>query len=293
MPQATEKAARWLLLTLRLPTSRSSERVSVWRQLKRCGALALRSAGCVPPNIPSNREHFEWLSSAIRGYRGQAAIAEVKSFDDVSTKDLEKRFRTARETEYAALTRELVKRRKVKQPLRSESIRKLRHRFSEISAADFFGCPEQGQVEKLFASIESLSESKRTSRRTPLSPKDYVGRVWMTRPRPGIDRAGSAWLIRRFIDAKARFVFGSSPEDHPNAIPFDMYGGVGFGHEGPDCTYETIVRPSRSKIGVRYALPKRFTMPTSGTTNLDARKHSESTKCSSDGPRRTSLTTIF
>jgi hypothetical protein len=62
----------------------------------------------------------------------------------------------------------------------------------------------------------------------------------MTRPRPGIDRVSSAWLIRRFIDPKARFIFGTEPSAQPEAIPFDMFCPQGFGHRGEDCTFETL-----------------------------------------------------
>ena len=62
----------------------------------------------------------------------------------------------------------------------------------------------------------------------------------MTRPRPGVDRFSSAWLIRRFIDASAVFVFASAPEKYPDAVPFDMYQPAGFKHEGENCTFEVL-----------------------------------------------------
>jgi hypothetical protein len=65
---------------------------------------------------------------------------------------------------------------------------------------------------------------------------------WATRAGVHIDRAGSAWLIRRFIDPEASFVFVSDPGEVPDdAIPFDMRG-VEFGHHGEDCTFETLLR---------------------------------------------------
>jgi hypothetical protein len=70
--------------------------------------------------------------------------------------------------------------------------------------------------------------------------KEYLDRIWVTRPRPGIDRVSSAWLIRRFIDPNARFTFASEPAHAPEAIPFDMFQGDGFGHRGEDCTFETL-----------------------------------------------------
>jgi hypothetical protein len=73
-----------------------------------------------------------------------------------------------------------------------------------------------------------------------LNPRDFQHRRWVTRPRPGIDRFSSAWLIRRFIDPKAVFLFASSPDSRPDAVPFDMYQAGGFKHEGDRCTCEVL-----------------------------------------------------
>jgi hypothetical protein len=80
----------------------------------------------------------------------------------------------------------------------------------------------------------------------------YLKRIWMTRPRPGIDRVSSAWLVRRFIDPRARFIFAADPATHPDAVPFDMFCPQGFGHRGEDCTFESLykqfaIRDSRVK----------------------------------------------
>jgi hypothetical protein len=65
---------------------------------------------------------------------------------------------------------------------------------------------------------------------------------WATRAGIHIDRASSAWLLRRFVDLDAEFVFVDGPDDLPaDAIPFDMRG-VEYGHHGADCTFETILR---------------------------------------------------
>ena len=71
--------------------------------------------------------------------------------------------------------------------------------------------------------------------------KEYQHRTWVTRPRPGVDRFSSAWLIRRFIDPAAQFAFASSPDRVPDAIPFDMYQSGGFRHEGERCTFEVLL----------------------------------------------------
>src|SRR5205823_8321276 len=76
---------------------------------------------------------------------------------------------------------------------------------------------------------------------------EFRGRIWITRPRPGIDRVSSAWLITRFIDSDAKFIFGSDSNKAPGAIPFDMFQPGGFGHRGDDCTFETL----RKEFGIR------------------------------------------
>ena len=65
---------------------------------------------------------------------------------------------------------------------------------------------------------------------------------WVTRAGIHIDRASSAWLIRRFLDPEATFAFVPGPDEVPDdAVPFDMRG-VDFGHHGTDCTFETLLR---------------------------------------------------
>jgi hypothetical protein len=65
---------------------------------------------------------------------------------------------------------------------------------------------------------------------------------WATRAGIHIDRAACAWLIRRFVDPHAEFIFVSDPREVPaDATPFDMRG-VALGHVGGDCSFETILR---------------------------------------------------
>jgi hypothetical protein len=63
---------------------------------------------------------------------------------------------------------------------------------------------------------------------------------WVTRPGCHVDRAASAWLIRRFIDPSAEFDFVDDPDDVPaDATAFDMRG-VKLSHHAGGCTFETI-----------------------------------------------------
>ncbi len=65
---------------------------------------------------------------------------------------------------------------------------------------------------------------------------------WVTRASVHVDRAACAWLIRRFIDSDAVFVFVDDPDEVPaDATPFDIRG-VDLSHHGGDCSFETMLR---------------------------------------------------
>src|SRR6516162_9183824 len=95
-----DKSAAWLLLVFTLPTAKASARVGVWRKLQRYGAVALPASGYVLPNSPPNQERFEWLATSIRSSKGQAAVAQVCSFDELKDEQIEQMFNDARTREY-------------------------------------------------------------------------------------------------------------------------------------------------------------------------------------------------
>lgn len=242
----TQKVPPWLLLMFSLPASRASQRVGVWRQLQRHGAIGLRNSGYLLPNNPANRERFEWIANWIRHGRGEALVIEVQSIDNLSTAQLVGRFAEARARDYQALIRELRKLLSTPSPRNSANgLSRLRSRFLKIAAIDFFRSPLRGRVEELLEQAETArSVSSRVARPGKVNRREYANRVWVTRPRPGIDRSASAWLIRRFIDPKARFAFAAEDRVAARAVPFDMFHG-GFGHRGENCTFETLEKEFR------------------------------------------------
>src|SRR5260370_35283864 len=234
----------WLFVAFSLPTKRASQRVEVWRKLQRYGAVPLGNSGYLLPNNPANQERFEWLATAIRKYAGEASVVKVQSIDNLSTPQLIGRFAEVRGREYQELIRELQKLSSISPQKRPSSrLSRLRTRFREIVEIDFFHSPFQKRVEELLARADR--SPAREGEAAKVNPREYVGRIWVTRPRPGIDRSASAWLIRRFIDKKARFAF--APEEHVprEAVPFDMFLERGFGHRGDDCTFETLQKQFR------------------------------------------------
>jgi hypothetical protein len=234
--------APWLLLVFSLPVKNASQRVQIWRKLQRYGTLALRSAGHVLPHTPANQERMEWLAAAIRAGKGQASVIRVQDFDDLPAERLQQLFLEARAHDYQKLLHEgkkLLAQPSARRP--AGQLNRIRRRFLEIAEIDFFESPLRARVEQLLTQADQ-PEAGTTGGKQKRKLSEYTGRLWITRPRPGIDRVSSAWLIRRFIDSKARFVFGNQPGTHPDAIPFDMFCQEGFGHRGEDCTFETLCK---------------------------------------------------
>lgn len=228
----------WLLLAFSLPKKGASLRVSVWRKLQRYGSLPLGNSGYLLPNSPGNREKFEWLATTIRGPHGEASVLEVQSIDNYSSSQLAKRFSDARTQDYRTLLKNVRNALPKKLPTH---IARLRQRFQEIVSIDFFRSPLREQVERALVALQEPQSEQSLPEVGKLSRSAYQNRKWITRPRPGVDRVMSAWLIRKFIDPKARFVFAGEHQKPNAAVPFDMYEG-GFGHRGEDCTFETLTK---------------------------------------------------
>jgi hypothetical protein len=251
--RATEKAPPWLMLTFTLPAKRASQRVEVWRLLQRYGVIALGNSGYLLPSRPANRERFQWLSSTIRSYKGEASVVQVQSIDNLSKAQLVARFNEARARDYQELIQEIEHISwATSSPRYIAQLGRIRSRFQEILAIDFFQSPLKKRVAELIHRTETVSAKEKNPAVGHSRRQDYQRKVWVTRPKPGIDRSASAWLILRFIDSKARFAFADDGKGPISAIPFDTYHG-GFGHRGDDCTFETLQKGFRirdSKVSV-------------------------------------------
>lgn len=245
----------WILLLYELPKKLGTLRVSLWRKLKKTGAIQLKTSAYLLPNDPENYERFQWLGQQVRDAKGQATLIRLTEIEDLSEADVVSLFNKARAEEYDELAGPLNTLLKQNRRKRTETfndeLKKVVATFQQIRSIDFFNSSRGNELEALIQEALALQDIDPTSPK--LNAKSYVGKVWLTRPRPGIDRVGSAWLIRKFIDAKARFAFDSDPHKHPGALAFDM-PNVEFTHHGEDCTFETLVK----RFGIRDKAVKRI-----------------------------------
>jgi hypothetical protein len=246
---------RWLTLLLTVPPAPIRHRVGVWRKLRRMGAVPLKGSGWLLPETPETTELFQWLAQEIQSVRGQAMLLRVDGIEPIGEDQVAALFHQARADDYQALMRgcrDLLAQIDRQRTARgsSESLKAkleaLKRELDRIQAIAHLqsplGAKARGLWESVAARVRALDARPPARSRRP-SARPPAGSTWVTRPRPHIDRIASAWLIKRFIDPDATFLFAEPRAFPPDAIPFDA-PGVELGHDGDDCTFETLLKRS-------------------------------------------------
>ncbi|WP_185732359.1 chromate resistance protein ChrB domain-containing protein [Burkholderia sp. Bp8963] len=241
----------WSLLVLTLPTENATARMRFWRALKAKGCAVLRDGIYLLPYTDERESMLRELAGAIAESGGTAHLLRAPSLD--ASQEGEFRALFDRDEEYAAFTRALADARKTLAGQSSTELarllRRLRKDFDTIRAIDYFPGDAATRAEvalqdfiALVDTVLSPGEPHAAERAIRLLAIDeYQGRTWATRQRMWVDRVASAWLIRRFIDARARFVWLSSPaECPPDALGFD-FDGAAFTHVGERVTFEVLL----------------------------------------------------
>jgi len=206
--------------------------------------VPLKSSAYLLPDSPDRYEQFQWLAQEIQRDGGDATLLRVDRIENMQEPDVVRQFQEARNHDYAALAERYRKLLKGRGPRLIEELARLAREMARITEIDFFEAPGRREVERAREAVEERTASGRGRPAGTAPPLDLAalkGRRWVTRPRPHVDRIASAWLIKRFVDPAAEFVFAPPDQIPADAIPFDM-AGVEFGHHGEDCTFETLLR---------------------------------------------------
>jgi hypothetical protein len=246
---------RWLVMLVNMPPTPSRNRVRVWRRLKRIGAVSLKGAAWVVPENGETGELLQWLMQEIETLKGHALLMRVDRIEPLDDTQLTALFRRERAEEYgkaAKVGQALLKTLSRGSGWRRPEIARvtadlagLKRELDAIEKIDYLSAPEGAEARTLYdkaAARLALLEDGATM--PTLKTKHAMPKprsVWVTRPRPHVDRIGSAWLIARFYDPKARFAFAEDPKTVKNGIPFDVLGAE-FGHHGEDSTFETLLK---------------------------------------------------
>lgn len=242
----------WSALFLTLPTQPSAVRLRVWRALKTLGCGSLRDGVFLLPKAVAAQ--FDPVANEVREHGGQASVLELSTDDEAQRAELLGLF--DRDEAYSRWRTEALS---LAAALPSIEDTEARRRWRAVAEAlqgiqriDYYpgSAGEQAQAE-LNALRQALN-----ARFSPGEPaalvshgierldiRKFRGKRWATRARPWVDRLACAWLIRRFIDPDARFVWltdpaGSTPAPR-GAIGFD-YDGARFTHVGSRVTFEVM-----------------------------------------------------
>ncbi len=244
------KTRPWLLLVSSIAGENKTARQRIWRALKASGAGTLRDGVYVLPNSDAARTVFQEQADDIIEMGGSAQLLAIDAEGDEQEQWFKSLF--DRSDRYTELFSEIDRIKRAVRTLDEAQARRdvaaVRRDLEALAAIDFFpGAPRQ-QVEHALEELEGAF-NKRFSPDEPHAAKghvpkrdraEYKGRIWATRERPWVDRIASAWLIRRFIDPKAKFVWIKKPKDCPkHALGFD-FDGAEFTHIGARVSFEVL-----------------------------------------------------
>jgi hypothetical protein len=244
-------SGKWLLLIHQIPPKPDYFRVKVRRRLQRMGAVALKNSVYVLPSRDDTLEDFRWLLREIVAEGGEATVCEAELVEGITRSELEGMFAAERDAEYAEVvttaqglvpaTDDLDDARRTE--LAAE-LGRLRRRMEEIEILDFFGAAGQRGADRALATLEARLRRRKDAvgDQAKSGGREMQGHTWVTRRDVYVDRIASAWLIRRFIDPKARFKFTAAKDYKPKKgeVRFDMFDAE-YTHEGDRCTFETLL----------------------------------------------------
>ena len=238
----------WLLLILSLPSDNATARTRIWRTLKAQGCASLRDGAWL---LPRRDDLAALLGQQAEEARATGGSAWLLTLGAQGETDAEMAGLFDRSADYASLNAELDRLAQATDEgggaLRT--LRGLRRQFEQVSAIDYFPGAQQKAVAEHLESVTRLvrgrlNPNEPSARAAPIPRLDaaaFQARRWATRQDLWVDRLASAWLIRRFIDPEADFLWLDHPEDCPaDALGFD-FDGAEFSHVGERVTFETLL----------------------------------------------------
>lgn len=250
-----QRNGSWLVLLVSLPPTSSRVRVGVWRKLKRIGAVSLKGAAWILPETGETTELFQWLMQEIGTLGGEAALLHVERIEPMDAGQLAGLFRKERGADYEAVRRTceaLLASLAGRGTPAAETLARVRTKLgaakrelARVERIDYLRAPEGEAARDIYERVEmklgAIGDRPKQAKAVQRKGMPPLRSVWVTRERPHIDRIASAWLVKRFYDPAARFAFAKDPRAVKKAVPFDVLGAE-WGHQGEDCTFETILK---------------------------------------------------
>jgi hypothetical protein len=242
----------WQVLVVTQPTENASVRMRVWREIKALGAAMLRDGVYLLPRREWLQVRLEALARHVIDGEGRAYVLAVEASEQ---QDAQWRLLFDRAAEYGAL---LARCQNALGAIGTASpdelktaMRSLESDFAALAEIDYFPGAAKAQLDAAIAALRAAAVRRLTpgepramaagrGRLRRLERSEFRRKTWATRRNLWIDRVASAWLIRRFIDPDARFVWIADPAAKPKrAIGFD-FDGADFTHVDGRVTFEVL-----------------------------------------------------
>ena len=234
------------LLVSSLPSQSTAARMRIWRSLKSNGAATLRDGVYLLPGI-----HSEKFDTVIDDHFNENGHAYIFHAEAPAHLDLGQLF--DRSEEYEELRTEISQiQSKLEESKKKEHLkqtRKLRKSINSLVEIDFFPNIQQSktlnELTRLEHAIARLGEDDEPNNFEQqikvLFKQDFQNKIWATRKRPWVDRLASAWIIQKFVDPQAEFIWLEHPDDCPkDALGFD-FDHAKFTHINNLVTYEVLM----------------------------------------------------
>lgn len=237
MNAANNTANDWLILVSTLPARNTAARMRVWRAIKALGCATLRDGVYLLPLTETTDDALRTLASDVRSAGGSAEVLRITA-DVTQTASFHSMF--DRSEDYGRL---LAATRDALVNPDPKAAHALRREFNAIAATDHFPGKARQQVEAALAELSAIASGEPRPRHASirrLASADFSGRTWATRRHLWVDRMACSWLIRRFIDRKAKFLWLDNPKKCPkDALSFD-FDGATFTHVDNKVSFEVL-----------------------------------------------------
>ncbi len=234
----------WILMFYSMPSKPERNRLRIYRRLQKEGTLSLKDGVYLLPYSEDRYELFQWLSQEIKTLGGDMHFVVIEKIERLKNSEIVTLFKNQAEESYAEVEKRIAVF-SIDREKEHESrmiLKKIVRDFEALHAIDFFHSPKGDMLKKAIQSIQVSFESTALKPIVSLCNKDdYKRKKWQTRPGPFVDRMASAWLIRRFIDPEAHFIFASTVDESiKDIITYDMDRAT-FTHTGDLCTFEVLM----------------------------------------------------
>lgn len=250
----------WILMFYSMPSKPERNRLRIYRRLQKEGTLSLKDGVHILPFSDDRYEFFQWLSQEIKTLGGEMNFVTIERIEMIDNGDIIALFQTQAEISYGDIEQRIKNIARELSLIENEisaeqehtlrqMLKKVVNDFDVLYKIDFFYSSKGKALQKTIQSTQSRFESALESTSISSIPtvtvkniSDFQGRVWQTRTNPFVDRMASAWLIRKYIDSNAEFIFANTIDiSNSNIVTYDMNEAT-FTHVGNLCTFEVLLK---------------------------------------------------